>query len=130
MNVRIMLWKKLRLTLDMIEFEHSVFALPFALTGALLAFRESGFAAAQDRVETRLDRGGDGGARAPPPWPSTGWWTPHIDAPQSAHPDAPSCPPGLLTRGFAWALSWSRSAVLFLPRGELNRCASASRRWR
>jgi 4-hydroxybenzoate polyprenyltransferase len=38
-----MLWKRLRLTLEMIKFEHSVFALPFALTGALLAFRESGF---------------------------------------------------------------------------------------
>src|SRR5579871_4991520 len=36
-----MLWKRLRLTLEMIKFEHSVFALPFALTGALLAFRES-----------------------------------------------------------------------------------------
>ena len=36
-------WKRLRLTLDMIKFEHSVFALPFALTGALLAWRESGF---------------------------------------------------------------------------------------
>src|SRR6476469_7889835 len=35
--------KRLRLTLDMIKFEHSVFALPFALTGALLAFREGGF---------------------------------------------------------------------------------------
>jgi 4-hydroxybenzoate polyprenyltransferase len=34
---------RLRLTLDMIKFEHSVFALPFALTGALLAWRESGF---------------------------------------------------------------------------------------
>src|ERR1035438_6923104 len=33
-------WKRLRLTLEMIKFEHSVFALPFALTGALLAFRE------------------------------------------------------------------------------------------
>ncbi|HEX5228405.1 MAG TPA: UbiA-like polyprenyltransferase [Bryobacteraceae bacterium] len=31
------------LTLEMIKFEHSVFALPFALTGALLAFRESHF---------------------------------------------------------------------------------------
>ena len=30
----------------MIKFEHSVFALPFAMTGALLAFRESGFAIA------------------------------------------------------------------------------------
>src|ERR1035438_7310091 len=37
-----MLLKRLRLTLEMIRFEHSVFALPFALTGALLAFRESG----------------------------------------------------------------------------------------
>ena len=36
-------WKRLRLTLDMIKFEHSVFALPFALTGALLAFRDSRF---------------------------------------------------------------------------------------
>jgi 4-hydroxybenzoate polyprenyltransferase len=34
-------WRRLRLTLEMIKFEHSVFALPFALTGALLAFRES-----------------------------------------------------------------------------------------
>ena len=38
-----MFWKRLRLTLDMIKFEHSVFALPFALTGALLALRQSGF---------------------------------------------------------------------------------------
>ena len=36
--------RRLRLTLEMIKFEHSVFALPFALTGALLALRESGFA--------------------------------------------------------------------------------------
>src|ERR1700680_1478617 len=34
-------WKRLRLTLEIIKFEHSVFALPFALTGALLAFRAS-----------------------------------------------------------------------------------------
>ena len=36
-------WRRLRLTLDMIKFEHSVFALPFALTGAMLAWRDSGF---------------------------------------------------------------------------------------
>ena len=40
-----MFWKRLRLTLEMIKFEHSVFALPFALTGALLAVREGGGAA-------------------------------------------------------------------------------------
>jgi 4-hydroxybenzoate polyprenyltransferase len=31
--------QRVRLTLDMIKFEHSIFALPFALTGALLAAR-------------------------------------------------------------------------------------------
>jgi 4-hydroxybenzoate polyprenyltransferase len=36
-------FRRTRLTLEMIKFEHSVFALPFALTGALLAWRESGF---------------------------------------------------------------------------------------
>lgn len=33
-------WKRARLTLEMIKFEHSLFALPFALTGALLAWRQ------------------------------------------------------------------------------------------
>src|SRR6516162_9845108 len=33
------LFSKVRTTLEMIKFEHSVFALPFALTGALLARR-------------------------------------------------------------------------------------------
>ncbi len=35
--------RKLWLTLEMIRFEHSIFALPFALTGGLLAWRELGF---------------------------------------------------------------------------------------
>ena len=35
--------KRVRLTLEMIKFEHSVFALPFALTGALLAWRDMRF---------------------------------------------------------------------------------------
>jgi 4-hydroxybenzoate polyprenyltransferase len=34
-------WTRLRLSLEMIKFEHSVFALPFALTGALLAWRDA-----------------------------------------------------------------------------------------
>jgi len=41
MVTKMRFWKRLRLTLEMIKFEHSVFALPFALTGALLAFREN-----------------------------------------------------------------------------------------
>ncbi|MGE5568215.1 MAG: UbiA-like polyprenyltransferase [Rhodospirillales bacterium] len=38
------IFSRLRLTLEMIKFEHSIFALPFAATGALLAIRESGYA--------------------------------------------------------------------------------------
>ncbi len=38
-----MFWERLLLTLGMIKFEHSVFALPFALTGAMLAWRMQGF---------------------------------------------------------------------------------------
>jgi 4-hydroxybenzoate polyprenyltransferase len=34
---------RVRMTLDMIKFEHSVFALPFALTGAMLAWRDAAF---------------------------------------------------------------------------------------
>ncbi len=37
------LLRRIRLTLEMIKFEHSVFALPFALTGALLAWRDDHF---------------------------------------------------------------------------------------
>src|SRR5690242_4736315 len=42
-----MIWKRLRLTLEMIKFEHSVFALPFAMTGALLAFREGTYSSSE-----------------------------------------------------------------------------------
>src|SRR5262245_13155550 len=34
------------MTLDMIKFEHSIFALPFAFTGALLAWRADAFSTA------------------------------------------------------------------------------------
>ena len=37
-------FERLKMTLAMIKFEHSLFALPFALTGALLAWREQAFA--------------------------------------------------------------------------------------
>jgi 4-hydroxybenzoate polyprenyltransferase len=41
---------RLKHSLDMIKFEHSVFALPFALTGAALAFRGSGLSLASGVV--------------------------------------------------------------------------------
>jgi 4-hydroxybenzoate polyprenyltransferase len=37
------LWKRFVLTLEMIKFEHSIFALPFAGVGALLAVRDAGY---------------------------------------------------------------------------------------
>lgn len=49
-----MFWKHVRLTLEMIRFEHSIFALPFALTGALLAVREGGPAATRLPVKFAL----------------------------------------------------------------------------
>lgn len=36
-------WRRFCLTLEMIKFEHSIFALPFAMTGALLAIRADAF---------------------------------------------------------------------------------------
>ena len=37
MGSRMWMWNKLKITLEMIKFEHTIFALPFALIGALLA---------------------------------------------------------------------------------------------
>jgi 4-hydroxybenzoate polyprenyltransferase len=36
-NRRVQIWRKLKITLEMIKFEHTIFALPFAFIGALLA---------------------------------------------------------------------------------------------
>jgi 4-hydroxybenzoate polyprenyltransferase len=110
--------KRLRLTLAMIRFEHSVFALPFALTGALLAFRESGSFVA------------------------TGWWTllwivvamvgarsaamafnrlvdAEIDA-RNPRTKARHIPAGLLSRTFCWGFTLASIALFFLAAWELN----------
>lgn len=110
---------RLRMTLDMIKFEHSVFALPFALTGALLAWRDAGFslsglaakllwivvamvsarsaAMAFNRI---LDAEIDGRN------PRTG--RRHI-------------PAGLLSRGFAWGFVAASSLVFVSASWMLNR---------
>jgi len=114
-----MVLKRLRLALDMIKFEHSVFALPFALTGALLAFRESGFAVSEI-------------------WWKLGWIVVAMVGARSAamafnrlvdaEIDARNprtrlrqLPAGLLSRGFAWGFVVVSSAVFFLAAGQLNR---------
>ena len=111
--------KRLRLTLDMIKFEHSVFALPFALTGALLAFRESGFAAAQIGWKLAWIVVAMVGARS-----AAMAFNRLVDADIDARNPRTRLrhlPAGLLTRGFAWGFVAVSSAVFFLAAGELNR---------
>ena len=111
-------WRKLRLTLEMIKFEHSVFALPFALTGALLAVREGGFAL--DGLEWKIlwiviamvsarsaamafNRVVDAG----------------IDA-RNARTASRHLPAGLLSQTFAWSFVAVSSVVFLLAAGALN----------
>jgi 4-hydroxybenzoate polyprenyltransferase len=113
-----MIWKRLRLTLDMIKFEHSVFALPFALTGALLAFRESGYL-------------------LPDMWRRVAWIVVAMAGARSAamafnrlvdheidgrnpRTRMRHLPAGHLSRGFTWAFVVIASAVFFFAAGALN----------
>jgi 4-hydroxybenzoate polyprenyltransferase len=113
-----MLWKKLRLTLEMIKFEHSVFALPFALTGALLALREGRFddpalvwkmawivvaMVAARSAAMAFNRLVDH----------------HIDA-RNPRTKMRQLPAGALTRGFAWLFVAATSAIFLFAAAELN----------
>jgi 4-hydroxybenzoate polyprenyltransferase len=114
-----MIWKRLLLTLDMIRFEHSIFALPFALTAALLAFRV----------------GADG-------WHGAGWklawivvamvcarsaamaFNRLVDASiDSRNPRTKTrhLPSGALGTGFAWAFTVATSVVFLFAAAQLNR---------
>lgn len=120
-----MFLKRLRLTLDMIKFEHSVFALPFALTGALLAFRESGFPG---------HAGFFSDARA---WRTVLWIVVAMVGARSAamafnrlvdaEIDARNprtkirhIPAGLLSRSFGWGFTIAASALFLFAAWELN----------
>jgi 4-hydroxybenzoate polyprenyltransferase len=113
-----MIWYRLRLTLEMIKFEHSVFALPFALTGALLAFRQNGF-------------------DAPGIWRQLLWIVVAMVAARSAamafnrlidaQIDARNprtrmraIPAGMLSPRFAWCFTVAASLLLFFAAYELN----------
>src|SRR5580658_6744060 len=95
-----MLLRRIRLALDMIKFEHSIFALPFALTGALLAFREGGFAVRDWRIVFWIVVAMVGARSAAMAFNRL------VDADIDArNPRTKSrhIPAGLLSRGFAWA---------------------------
>jgi 4-hydroxybenzoate polyprenyltransferase len=110
--------KRLRLTLEMIKFEHSIFALPFALTGALLAWRDEGFArenlwqtlawivvamVAARSVAMAFNRVLDA----------------DIDA-RNPRTQARHLPAGLLTRRFAWGFIAGWGLVFFFAARQLN----------
>jgi 4-hydroxybenzoate polyprenyltransferase len=118
-----MLWKRLYLTLEMIKFEHSVFALPFALTGALLGFREMGFQ-------------GDG-YHSREIWMKLLWIVVAMVGARSAamafnrlvdsaidgrnpRTKMRHLPAGLLSRGFGWGFVLAASLVFVLAASQLN----------
>ena len=104
-------WKRLRLTLEMIKFEHSVFALPFALTAALLAFREDRFATMAPAWKLLWIVVAMVGARS-----AAMTFNRLLDtAIDSRNPRTRSrhLPAGLLQRGFAWGFT-ATSAFVFL----------------
>ncbi|HEX4005384.1 MAG TPA: UbiA-like polyprenyltransferase [Acidobacteriaceae bacterium] len=108
------LLRSVRVTLEMIKWEHSVFALPFALTGAMLA------------------------AGGWPPWAKLGWIVVCMVSARSAAmafnrwADADldaanprtkmrAIPAGLLTRRFAAGFTVAMAAVFLLGAWRLNR---------
>jgi 4-hydroxybenzoate polyprenyltransferase len=112
-------FRRLRLALDMIRFEHSVFALPFALTGALLALREDGFQAADLWWKLFWIVAAMVGARSAA-MAFNRLVDSDIDArnPRTATRHLPA---GLLSRVFAWGFVVGTSAVFVLAAAMLNR---------
>jgi 4-hydroxybenzoate polyprenyltransferase len=113
-----MIWKRLRLTLDMIKFEHSVFALPFALTGALLAFRESAFSLTDIWRKVAWIVVAMVGARS-----AAMAFNRLVDADidgRNPRTKTRHLPAGHLSRGFTWAFVVIASAIFFLAAGALN----------
>ena len=113
-----MFWRRFLLTLEMIKFEHSIFALPFALTGALLGIREAQlpFAAV---------------------WGKLGWIVVAMVGARSAamafnrildadvdarnpRTRARHIPAGLLSKTFAWLFVAATSLLLLLAARALN----------
>ena len=113
-----MFFKRLRLTLDMIRFEHSVFALPFALTGALLAFREGGFVTAGIGRTMLWIVVAMVGARS-----AAMAFNRLVDAEidgRNPRTKARHIPAGLLSRTFCWGFTFAAAVLLFVAAWQLN----------
>jgi 4-hydroxybenzoate polyprenyltransferase len=112
------MWKRLRLTLDMIKFEHSVFALPFALTGALLALREGGFRQGQIVWKMACIVVAMVAARSAA-MAFNRLVDERIDG-RNPRTNSRHLPAGLVSREFGWAFVLFTSAVFFTAAGALN----------
>ena len=113
-----MLLKRLRLTLEMIKFEHSVFALPFALTGALLAFREQGFHVRPAAVKLTWIVVAMVAARS-----AAMAFNRLVDADLDARNPRTRMrhlPAGILSHGFAWGFVAVSAAVFLFAASRLN----------
>lgn len=110
--------RKLCLTLEMIKFEHSVFALPFALTSALLAMRETGLNAQAGLGKLAWIVVAMVGARS-----AAMTFNRIADADLDARNPRTATrhlPAGLLSRRFAWAFLGVSVAVFLLAARALN----------
>lgn len=113
-----MFLKRLRMTLDMIKFEHSVFALPFALTGALLAFRQTGNFAGRGWLILAWIVVAMVGARSAA-MAFNRLVDAEIDA-KNPRTRTRHIPAGQLSRGFGWAFTIASSLIFFVAAWQLN----------
>ncbi|MFN7998661.1 MAG: UbiA-like polyprenyltransferase [Bryobacteraceae bacterium] len=112
------MWKRIRLTLEMIKFEHSVFALPFALTGALLAIRDGGLTFAEAWIKIAWIVIAMVGARS-----AAMAFNRLVDSPIDARNPRTRTrhiPAGLLSRGFTWGFVAVSALVFLLAARQLN----------
>jgi len=112
------MWKRIRLTLEMIKFEHSVFALPFALTGALLALRHSGLTTGAAALKLAWIVAAMVGARS-----AAMAFNRLIDAGIDARNPRTRqrhLPAGVLTQSFTWGFVAVSAMVFLFAAGELN----------
>jgi 4-hydroxybenzoate polyprenyltransferase len=108
------LWQKTRITLEMIKWEHSIFALPFALTGALLAAQ--GLPSMRTLLWILVAMvSARSAAMAFNRWADAG-----LDA-ANPRTSMRAIPAGLLSRGFVLVFTLAMIAVFELACGQLNR---------
>jgi 4-hydroxybenzoate polyprenyltransferase len=112
------MWKRIRLTLEMIKFEHSIFALPFALTGALLALRHSGLSTGAAGIKIGWIVVAMVGARS-----AAMAFNRLIDAGIDARNPRTKMrhlPAGMLSSGFTWGFVAVAAMIFLLAARQLN----------